>query len=147
MACHFLLQGIFLTQGPNPCLLRFLHFKQILLPLCHLFPALMGPRQVWCWSQFSSSEVSHREKPLCCDWRKITACQDKPCCKIAWSRWPDHRRQVPFLPSPAPGLRRPSLLATTLQSAEQRLSPGWSQSVPLMAKAGSSDWELRSRLG
>ena len=25
MGCHFLLQGIFLTQGSNPCLLRLLH--------------------------------------------------------------------------------------------------------------------------
>ena len=25
--CHFLLQGIFLTQGSNPCLLRLLHWQ------------------------------------------------------------------------------------------------------------------------
>ena len=27
MGCHFLLQGIFLTQGSNPCLLRLLHWQ------------------------------------------------------------------------------------------------------------------------
>ena len=27
MDCHFLLQGIFLTQGSNPCLLSLLHWK------------------------------------------------------------------------------------------------------------------------
>ena len=30
VACHFLLQEIFLTQGLNPGLLRLLHCKQIL---------------------------------------------------------------------------------------------------------------------
>jgi len=28
--CHFLLQGTFLTQGSNPCLLKLLHGRQIL---------------------------------------------------------------------------------------------------------------------
>ena len=31
----FLLQGIFPTQGSNPCLLCFLHCRQILYPLSH----------------------------------------------------------------------------------------------------------------
>ena len=30
VGCHFLLQGIFLTQGSNPCLLRLLHCRWIL---------------------------------------------------------------------------------------------------------------------
>ena len=30
MACHFLFQGIFLTQGSNPSLLCLLHCRQIL---------------------------------------------------------------------------------------------------------------------
>ena len=34
--CHFLLQGIFLTQGSNPCLLRLLHWRADFLPLSHL---------------------------------------------------------------------------------------------------------------
>ena len=33
--CHFLFQGIFLTQGSNPCLLCLLHCRQILYPLSH----------------------------------------------------------------------------------------------------------------
>ena len=32
----FLLQGIFLTQGSNPCLLRLLRWQAGSLPLCHL---------------------------------------------------------------------------------------------------------------
>ena len=36
MGCHFLLQGIFLTQGSNPSLLRLLHWQVNSLPLCHL---------------------------------------------------------------------------------------------------------------
>ena len=33
--CHFLLQGIFLTQGSNQCLLYLLHCRQILYLLSH----------------------------------------------------------------------------------------------------------------
>ena len=33
VGCYFLLQGIFLTQGLNPGLLRFLHWQMGSLPL------------------------------------------------------------------------------------------------------------------
>ena len=33
--CHFLLQGIFLTQGSNSCLFHLLHCRQILYHLSH----------------------------------------------------------------------------------------------------------------
>ena len=33
VACHFLIQGIFLTQGPNPCLFCLLHWWADSLPL------------------------------------------------------------------------------------------------------------------
>ena len=36
VGCHFLLQGIFLTQGSNPRLLRVWHWQADSLPLCHL---------------------------------------------------------------------------------------------------------------
>ena len=36
VGCHFLLQGIFLTQGSNPRLLHVLHWQEDSLPLCHL---------------------------------------------------------------------------------------------------------------
>ena len=39
MGCHFLLQGIFLTQGSN---LGLLHYRKILYHLSH-------QRLVWCW--------------------------------------------------------------------------------------------------
>ena len=32
---HFLLQGIFLTRGPNPCLLHLLHWQVDSLPVSH----------------------------------------------------------------------------------------------------------------
>ena len=35
MSCHFLLQGVFLTQGSNPCLLSLLHWADS-LPLSNL---------------------------------------------------------------------------------------------------------------
>ena len=34
--CHFLFQGIFLTQGSNPGLFGLLHWQADSLPLCHL---------------------------------------------------------------------------------------------------------------
>ena len=36
VGCHFLLQGIFPTQGSNPCLLHLLHWQVDSLPLCLL---------------------------------------------------------------------------------------------------------------
>ena len=36
VGCHFLLQGIFLTQGLKLCLLHFLHWLVDSLQLCHL---------------------------------------------------------------------------------------------------------------
>ena len=36
VGCHFLLQGIFSTQGSNPCLPRLLNCRQILYPLSDL---------------------------------------------------------------------------------------------------------------
>ena len=36
MGSHYLLQGIFLTEGLNLCLLCLLHWQAGPLPLCHL---------------------------------------------------------------------------------------------------------------
>jgi len=36
MGCDFLLQGLFLTQASNPCLLHLLIWQADSLPLCHL---------------------------------------------------------------------------------------------------------------
>ena len=36
VGCHFLLQGIFLTQGSNPQLIPLLHYRQIILSLNHI---------------------------------------------------------------------------------------------------------------
>ena len=41
MHCHFLLQGIFPTQGLNPCLLCLLHCRQILYPLLNFSNCLL----------------------------------------------------------------------------------------------------------
>ena len=38
VGCHALLQGIFLTQGSNPCLLCLLHWQAGSLPLAPLGP-------------------------------------------------------------------------------------------------------------
>ena len=43
VGCHFLLQGIFLTQESNPCLL---HCQWLLLPLSHLGDLMVNPETV-----------------------------------------------------------------------------------------------------
>ena len=45
MGCHFLLQGIFLTQGLNPCLLWLLHWPADSLPLSHK-PGYIDVKQI-----------------------------------------------------------------------------------------------------
>ena len=45
VGCHFLLQGIFLTQGPNLCLLQLLHWLVDSLPLRHLGSASLEQRE------------------------------------------------------------------------------------------------------
>ena len=41
-SCHFLLQGIFPTQGSNPCLLRLLRWQADPLPLSHHLPGCIS---------------------------------------------------------------------------------------------------------
>ena len=41
MGCHFLLQGIFSTQGLNPCFLHLLHWQADSLPLPQLLGQIM----------------------------------------------------------------------------------------------------------
>ena len=53
VGCCFLLQEIFLTQGSNPCLLRLLYCRWILLPLSH-----RGSYFTFIWPQNDSWEVS-----------------------------------------------------------------------------------------
>ena len=60
MGCHFLLQGIFTTQGSNPGLL---HWQVVSLPLCHLGRIL---------GQLRISQYSHR---IC---RSEDFCPGKP---------------------------------------------------------------------
>ena len=50
--CHFLLQGIFLTQGLNSCLLHLLHWRPILYQLSHWG----SPCAMWRFYHFASSE-------------------------------------------------------------------------------------------
>ena len=45
VGCHFLLQGIFLTQQSNPRLLRLLHWQADSLPLSHLGSLVISVRQ------------------------------------------------------------------------------------------------------
>ena len=47
---HSLLQGIFLTQESNPCLLFLLHWQADSIPLCHLgYSCLENPMDGGAW--------------------------------------------------------------------------------------------------
>ena len=66
MGCHFLLQGIFPTQGSNP---HLLHWQQDSLPLSHHGSLSCGvesyclnlqfSNDVWCWTAFHSLLAIH----------------------------------------------------------------------------------------
>ena len=49
MGCRVLLQGVFLSQGWNPCLLRLLYWQADSLTLSHLGSPqeTLPPRNVW----------------------------------------------------------------------------------------------------
>ena len=49
VGCHFLLQGIFLIQGSNLCLLSLLHWQADTLPLHHLGSPVIGQLQRGEW--------------------------------------------------------------------------------------------------
>ena len=57
LGCHFLLQGIFLTQGSNPCLLSLLHWQKGSLPLTSPDSGLIksGGESQDCWSEWCLS--------------------------------------------------------------------------------------------
>ena len=67
VGCHFLLQGIFSTQGLSLCLLRLLHWQADSLSLGHLGSPSMLSTCVLCRSfssdQFSCSVMSDSLRP------------------------------------------------------------------------------------
>ena len=56
--CHFLLQGIFLTQGSNPCLLHLLRWQVDSLPLVQGLSGLLSSTQKWTvWRDTRADKV------------------------------------------------------------------------------------------
>ena len=77
--CHFLLQGIFPTQGSNPHLLRLLHWQADSLPLSHLG----SPVSIWyTWAILTQRRGKHNQlDSLCiilCKWNKTKHIQTPP---------------------------------------------------------------------
>ena len=62
MSCHFLLQGIFPTQGSNVCLLCPLHWQVDSLPLSHLGSPKVGGRE---HKQVEPGEQQRQYLPSC----------------------------------------------------------------------------------
>ena len=54
--CHFLLQGIFPTQGLNPSILHLLHWQMDSLPLYHLLQSLF----LKFWQALTTSTSPHQ---------------------------------------------------------------------------------------
>ena len=83
VGCHFLLQGIFPTQGLNLHLFRLLHWQADPLPLSHLgrpyfnISVLNIHRKDWCWNWNSNTLATHCEeltpwkRPWC--WERVKA--------------------------------------------------------------------------
>ena len=70
VGCHFLLQGIFPTQGSNPHLLHLLHWQMDSLPLHHQllysYPTfhLQGTRP-YCIPFWKSGQFTEKDRSLC----------------------------------------------------------------------------------
>ena len=58
--CHFLLQGIFLTQGLKPCLLHLLHWQAGSLLLHHLYLQSGNMQQPCPYAMVTRNAVVHQ---------------------------------------------------------------------------------------
>ena len=84
VGCHFLLQGIFLTQGPNPCLPHLLNYRLILY--------------LWA-ARFCLYEVGVIILTSCYRWEKWGAC--RLCTLMSHTYWVARfqlRQLIPLLP-------------------------------------------------
>ena len=65
VGCHFLLQGVFLIQGSNFCLLRLLYSQVDSLPLCHLGSDIIFLWQIVLdWNRNHSLKVEKTEDEM-----------------------------------------------------------------------------------
>ena len=85
---HFLLQGIFLTQGLNPCLLHLLHLQADCLPLSHLGSPLLeiSPPKHKALHIVPLPELKMEKAPEAC------------LCRTTWQ----HVEQTPLVARPDP---------------------------------------------
>ena len=74
VVCHFLLQGIFQTQGWNPCLLHLLHWQADSLPLSLLVMSQLSPSGMGIVGHSPESScqyVSGESGPQADSWAKL----------------------------------------------------------------------------
>ena len=79
VACHFLLQGIFPTQGLNPCLLHLLHWQADSLLLSHLGSPIPVRGKSICKTRQMGITVAHlgtSRGSVCCRERSIDEWQE-----------------------------------------------------------------------
>ena len=71
VCCYFLLQGIFLTQGSNLCLLHLLHWQADCLPLSHLgspLKVIWGTKTPVLWPPHVKSWLIGKDPDAGRDW-------------------------------------------------------------------------------
>ena len=112
MGCHALLQGIFPTQGSNPCLLHLLHWQPGSLPLVPSgkpWPKRYWTAKIeWPWSKafrapptrqnLKNPQPAHGGPGLPTSWEVMTVryCWDSMSLEVVWhcecefaSQWPN----------------------------------------------------------
>ena len=123
MGCPALLQGIFLTQGLNPCLLCLLHCRQILSPLSH----------------WGSRKLTSKEESLCSGHRETGISSPK------WELAPEHALLTCVLFSPLGS----SQLISTQKRNSQMCNPFQWDKETMMRASGERKrpCEPRRRVG
>ena len=90
VGCHFLLQGIFPTQGSKPCLLHLLCWQVGSLPLCHL-----GSHSSWHRSLKLGLPVTPEAcasfLPALCDLPSWAVCHRRRCSRALWEAEPERK--------------------------------------------------------
>ena len=104
MGCHFLLQGIFLTQGSNPHLLCLLHCRQMLYRLSYQAKQMIETR----YHLELKESINWDGASLIAQWSRIHL-QCKRCRFDPWvGKVPERRKWLPtlvFLPGEFQGQR------------------------------------------
>ena len=131
MGCHFLLQGIFLTQGLYPCFLHFLHWRWIIYCLRHQGSLVIWVPRLTLLDQGTNRTYDTLSELNLCICRGLNVWEINP----TWSR------QYEYLPCSFQSVDTSRLL-----NAECGVGPSPSPSYPLQVHP-SLETALGNRTG